>query len=71
MTFGTLTIRVVSVTVELHTEDGLHDSQPILDLEMFVCNVVSAHSRVDALESSSVKDALSLSSDRTRAAVNI
>ena len=38
---------------------------------MVKCDVVSAHSREDALECFSVKDALSLFSDRMSAAVNI
>ena len=38
---------------------------------MVLCNVMSEHSRDDALECSSVKDALRSSSNRTRVAVNI
>ena len=59
-------VGVASVTVEQHTEGRLQDSQVKLDFEeMVACNVVSAWSRVDDLESSSAKDALRLSSDRT------
>ena len=66
-----LKIGVVSVTVEQHTEDRLQDSQSMLDLLMVKCDVVSAHSREDALECFSVQDALRLFSDRMGAAVNI
>ena len=66
-----LKVGVVSVTVKQHSEDRLQDSQSMLDLQMVKCDVVSAHSREDALECFSVKDALRLFSDRMSAAVNI
>ena len=52
-----LKVGVVSVTVKQHQDDRLQDSQSMLDLQMVKCNVVSAHSRDDALECFSVKDA--------------
>ena len=52
-----LKVGVVSVTVKQHTEDRLQDSQSTLDIEVVKCNVVSAHSRDDAVECFSVKDA--------------
>ena len=64
-------VGVVSVTVKQHTEDRLRDNQSMLDLEMVKCDVLSAHSREDALECLNVKDALRLCSDRMSAAVNI
>ena len=41
---------VVSVTLEQHTDGGPHGSHTTLDLEMALCHVVFAHSRVEALE---------------------
>ena len=64
-------VGVLSVTVEQHTEGRLQESQSMLDPEMVVCSVVSAHPRVEALESSSIKVALRSSPDRMRAAVNV
>ena len=40
----------MKATVEQHTDGRLQDSQSMLDLEMVMCNVVSAHSRDDALK---------------------
>ena len=61
----------MSVTVEQPTEGRLQDGQSMLDLGMVTCNVVRASSRVEALESSSVKDALTSSSDTMSASFNI
>ena len=53
-------VGVVSVTVEQHTEGRLQDSPSMLDLEMAACNVVRAHPRVEAFESSLLKIRLKL-----------
>ena len=50
---------------------GCMTVNPTLELEMVVCNVVPAHLRAEALQCSSVKDALRSSSDKTKAAVKI
>ena len=50
-----LKVGVVSVAVKQQRVSRLQDSQSVVDLEMVVCNVVSAFSRDDALESYSFR----------------